>query len=409
MDTLDKLGATAFEGHLVRKDLVRKYSRQYSVSTDVVECMLVRYGASVGQEEIDVGLRMVESQLADRTACIGDEEFLKDRIRKNGSAKLIDIGRARQQFTTAQWKQLLLRSIGFEPASLSERAQMVALLRMVPFVERNYNMVELGPKGTGKRHLYQQDSPYSCLISGGKTTVAKMFVNNASGQPGFVCQYDVVCCGEISGFSLDQKDGVNILKDYMESGEFSRSRKSIHAEGSIVMVGDREIDLQQQQKMGHILHPLPLEMIKDTVFMDRIHACLPGGDFPKLNPNEHFTDHFGLAGDFLSECWHQLRNTSRVPVFQGRVNFGSQLSSRDLSAVYKTLSGLIKLLYPDSDMPIPDEELENLVRSALECRQRVKEQQKKCLKTEFSNTHFSYTSGKAGIEKFVETAKEHSA
>ena len=309
--------------------------------------------------------------------------------------------RARRQFTTAEWKQLLLRSVGFEPAALSERAQRVALLRMVPFVERNYNMVELGPKGTGNRHLYQQNSPYVHLIFGDKTTVAKMFLNLASGEPGFVCQYDVVCFDEISGVSFDPKDGVYILKGYMESGEFSRRNKRIRAEGSIVIVGDLEIDLQQQQKIGHMLSPL-----NDTILMDRIHAYLPGGDFPKLNSKEHFTDHFGLASDFLSECWHQLRNTSRCPAFQGRVNFGAALSSRDLSAVYKTLSGLTKLLYPDPDMHIPDEELEYLVRSALKCRQRVKEQQKKCLKTEFSNTHFSYTLGKTGIEKFVEIPEE---
>ena len=401
LDTLDKLGATAFEGHLVRKDLVRKYSSQYDVPAYVVESMLGRYCLSSIQEEIDEGLRVVERQLADRIACTGDEELFKDRICKNGSVNLIDIVRARRQFTTAEWKQLMLRSVGFEPAVLSERAQMVALLRMVPFVERNYNMVELGPKGTGKRHFYQHSSPYAHHISGGKTTVAKMFFNLASGEPGFVCQYDVVCFEEISGVSFDPKDGVYILKDYMESGEFSRRKKRIRGEGSIVMVGNLERELKKQQSMGHLLSPL-----NDTVFMDRIHAYLPGGDFPKMNPNEHFTDHFGLASDFLSECWHQLRNTSRCPAFQGRVNFGAALSSRDLSAVYKTLSGLTKLLYPDPDMHIPDEELEYLVRSALKCRQRVKEQQKKCLKTEFSNTHFSYTLGKTGIEKFVEIPEE---
>ena len=490
LDSLDKLASSAFEGYLVRKDLVRKYSRQYPVPTYVVEFMLGRYCASVVEEEINEGLTVVERQLKDRTVRTGEEELFKARAREMGSVKLIDIVRARldskndcfvadlpslalkdvridddlvknhermltdgfyaevtlsydaaialerggrpfaidslraiqlskadalsvlirarRQFTTEEWKRLLLRSIGLEPESLGERGQLVALLRMVPFVERNYNLVELGPRGTGKSHLYQQISPYAHLISGGKATVAKMFVNNASGQRGLVCQYDVVCFDEISGVSFDQKDGVNILKGYMESGEFSRGKESIRASGGIVMVGNFDVDIEQQQRIGHLLSPLPQEMRDDTAFMDRIHAYLPGWDFPKLNPNDHFTDHFGLVSDFLSECWNQLRNGSRVTALQGRVNFGGALSGRDLTAVNKTLSGLIKLLYPDPEMAIPDEELENLIRVALECRRRVKEQQKKCLKTEFRNTHFSYTIGEDGVERFVATPELHS-
>lgn len=490
LDNLDQLAASQFEGYLVRKDLVRKYSRQYPVPTYVVEFMLGRYCASVVEEEINEGLTIVERQLKDRTVRTGEEELFKARAREKGSVKLIDIVRAkldpkndcfvaelpslalkdvridddlvknhermltdgfyaevtlsydaaialerggrpfaidslraiqlskadalnvliqaRRQFTTEEWKRLLLRSIGFEPEALTERGQLVALLRMIPFVERNYNLVELGPRGTGKSHLFQQISPYAHLISGGKATVAKMFVNNASGQRGLVCQYDVVCFDEISGVSFDQKDGVNILKGYMESGEFSRGKESIRASGGIVMVGNFDVDLEMQQRIGHLLSPLPAEMRDDTAFMDRLHAYLPGWDFPKLNPSDHFTNHFGLVSDFLSECWNQLRNGSRVTALQGRVNFGGALSGRDLTAVNKTLSGLIKLLYPDPELAIPDEELEDLVKVALECRRRVKEQQKKCLKTEFRNTHFSYTMGEDGVEKFVATPELHS-
>jgi ATP-dependent Lon protease len=490
LDNLDQLAASQFEGYLVRKDLVRKYSRQYPVPTYVVEFMLGRYCASVVEEEINEGLTIVERQLKDRTVRTGEEELFKARAREKGAVKLIDIVRAkldakndcfvgelpslalkdvriddnlvknhermltdgfyaevtlsydaaialerggrpfaieslraiqlskadalnvliqaRSRFTADEWRQLLLRSIGLEPTALGERGQLVALLRMIPFVERNFNMVELGPRGTGKSHLFQQISPYAHLISGGKATVAKMFVNNASGQRGLVCQYDVVCFDEISGVSFDQKDGVNILKGYMESGEFSRGKESIRASGGIVMVGNFDVDIEQQQRIGHLLSPLPLEMRDDTAFMDRIHAYLPGWDFPKLNPNDHFTNHFGLVSDFLSECWNQLRNGSRVTALQGRVNFGGALSGRDLTAVNKSISGLIKLLYPDPEMPIPDEELESLVRVALECRRRVKEQQKKCLKTEFRNTHFSYTMGEDGVEKFVATPELHS-
>ena len=221
------------------------------------------------------------------------------------------LAEARQAFTTEEWKQFLLRSIGIEPAGLSERAVNAFLLRMVPFVERNYNLVELGPRGTGKSHLFQQVSPYAHLISGGKATVAKMFVNNATGQRGLVCQYDVVCFDEVSGISFDQKDGVNIMKGYMESGEFSRGKESIRADGGIVMVGNFDVDVEHQQRIGHLFGPMPPEMRDDTAFMDRIHAYLPGWDVPKID-QELLTDHFGLVSDFLSECWSQLRNQSRV-------------------------------------------------------------------------------------------------
>lgn len=314
----------------------------------------------------------------------------------------------RSAFSTEEWRRFLLRSVGYEPTELDEQAQKVVLLRMVSFVERNYNLVELGPRGTGKSHIFQQISPYSHLISGGKATVAKMFVNNASGQRGLVCQYDVVCFDEVSGVSFDQKDGVNIMKGYMESGEFSRGKDSIRAEGGIVMVGNFDVDVEQQQRIGHLLSPLPPEMRDDTAFQDRIHAFAPGWDFPKLLPGKHLTNHFGLVSDFLSECWSRLRSTSRSSVLQDRVFLGGALSGRDINAVHKTVSGLTKLLFPDPEMPIPDVDLEWIVRLALESRRRVKEQQKRCLKSEFRNTHFSYTLGIEGTEQFVTTPELHS-
>ena len=485
LDDLDRRAAAAFEGYLVRKDLVRKYARQYPVPTYVVEFLLGRYCATTDEREIEEGLAIVERQLGHRTVRTGEEELFKARARERGAIKLIDVVKARldartdsliaelpslalrdvridddlvkqhermltdgfyaevtlsydaaiaqekngrpfavdglraiqlskadvldalrrgrQALTGDEWRRVLLRSIGLEPAALSERAQMVALLRMAPFVERNYNLVELGPRGTGKSHLFQQISPCSHLVSGGKATVAKMFVNNANGQRGLVCQYDVVCFDEISGVSFDQKDGVNILKGYMESGEFSRGKESIRAEGGVVMVGNLDADVEHQQRVGHLLSPLSADLRDDTAFMDRIHAYLPGWDFPKLNPNEHFTDHFGLVSDFLSECWSRLRTGSRVPALQGRVHYGGALSGRDLTAVNKTVSALLKLLYPDPEMAVPDDALEALVRAALEVRRRVKEQQKRVFRSEFRNTHFSYAMGEDGIEKFVST------
>jgi len=309
-------------------------------------------------------------------------------------------GRAR--LTTEQWKDLLLRSVGLEPSKLSPRAKDICILRMVPFVERNYNMVELGPRGTGKSHLFQQISPYAHLVSGGKATVARMFVNMATGQRGLVCQYDVVCFDEVSGVSFDQKDGVNIMKGYMESGEFSRGRESIRAEGSIVLVGNFDVDVQHQQRVGHLFGPLPPEMRNDTAFMDRIHAYLPGWDIPKVS-RSLFTDHFGLVSDVLAEAFTRLREGTRANVLLGRVHFGGALSGRDQNAVNKTVSGLLKLIHPDPQAPVSDEDLEWAVRLALEVRRRVKEQQKRIGSAEFRNTQFSYSIGPDGVEHFVST------
>jgi len=327
------------------------------------------------------------------------------QLSKRGA--LDEMARGRHEFTTDEWKQFLLRSVGFEPDKLSSRAQDVLLLRMVSFVERNYNSVELGPRGTGKSHLFQQVSPYSHLVSGGKATVARMFVNNANGQRGLVCQYDVVCFDEVSGITFDQKDGVNIMKGYMESGEFSRGRESIRAFGSIILLGNFEVDVEHQQRVGHLFGPLPPEMRNDTAFMDRIHAYLPGWDVPKMD-KLLFTSHFGLVSDFLSECWAQLRNENRLNILQNRASYGGALSGRDTNAVNHTVNGLLKLLYPDHAMSIPDNDIEWAVRLGMECRRRVKEQQKRIGSAEFRNTHFSFSIGPDGVEQFVVTPELHS-
>ena len=484
LDAIDKLAAKAFEGYIVRKDLVRKFKGQYPVPTYVAEFLLGRYCSSTDEKEIEEGLQIVQRQLADRTVRPGEEEYFKSKARETGSIRIIDIitarldaktdsyvaelpslrlrdvritpalvkqhdrmltggfyaeielaydatiaqeqsgrpfgvesireiqlsrrdvldalNRGRELFNLEEWKRLLIRSIGLEPDALTPRNQDVVLLRIVPYLERNYNMVELGPRGTGKSHLFQQVSPYAHLVSGGKTTVARMFVNMANGQRGLVCQYDVVCFDEISGVSFDQKDGVNIMKGYMESGEFSRGKENIRADGGIVMVGNFDVDVAHQQKIGHLFGPLPPEMRDDTAFQDRIHSYLPGWDVPKVSA-QLFTNHFGLVSDFLSECWDHLRKQSRLTALQGRVFFGGALSGRDTWAAQKTISGLLKLLYPNPDAAIPDDALEWAVRLALECRRRVKEQQKRIGSAEFRNTHFSYTLGQDGVEKFVVT------
>jgi ATP-dependent Lon protease len=489
LDNIDRIAAAAFEGYIVRKDLLEQFRKSYPVPTYVIEFLLGRYCATTDEEEIQEGLEIVTRQLSDRTVRPGEEEYFKSKARENGSIRLIDnitakldtatdsyvatlpslqlnkvrlseqiisendriltggfyaeieleydaaiaqenggrpfgirtlrpiqlsqrnvldiLYQGRAQFSLEEWKDFLIRSIGMEPSALSEKAKNVLFVRMIPYLERNYNMVELGPRGTGKSHLYQQISPYSHLVSGGKATVAKMFVNMGSGERGLVCKYDVVCFDEVSGISFDQKDGINIMKGYMESGEFSRGKEPIRADGGIVMVGNFDVDVEHQQRVSHLFGPMPKEMRDDTAFMDRIHAYVPGWDFPKLN-RTYFTDHFGLVSDFLSECWTRMRNTSRLTQILPRVDYGGALSGRDTTAVNKTVNGLLKLMQPNPDAPISDELLEWAVKIALEYRRRVKEQQKRVGSAEFRNTHFSYRIGNEGVETFVTTPEIHS-
>ena len=489
LDKTDLIAAKAFEGYIVRKDLLEQFRKTYPVPTYVIEFLLGRYCATTDEQEIQEGLEIVKRQLQDRTVRPGEEEYFKSKAREKGTIKLIDIitakldartdsyvanlpslmlnavrispemvsendrmltggfyaeieleydsavaqennGRpfgivsirpiqlsqrnvlealykGRQFFTLEEWKDFLIRSIGMEPGELSERAKNALFVRMIPFVERNYNVVELGPRGTGKSHLYQQISPYAHLVSGGKTTVAKMFVNMGSGERGLVCKYDVICFDEISGVSFDQKDGVNIMKGYMESGEFSRGKEPIRADGGVVMVGNFDVDVEHQQRIGHLFGPLPPEMRDDTAFMDRLHAFIPGWDFPKLN-KVYFTNHFGLVSDFLAECWTRLRDVSRISQVLPRIDYGGALSGRDTTAVNKTLNGLLKLMQPNPEEPVSDELLEWAIKIALEYRRRVKEQQKRIGSAEFRNTHFSYRIGVEGVETFVMTPEIHS-
>ncbi len=489
LDNIDQLAAKAFEGYIVRKDLLEQFRKTFPVPTYVIEFLLGRYCATTNEAEIQEGLEIVKRQLQDRTVRPGEEEYFKSKAREKGSIKIIDLltarldtttdsylatlpslqlnkirisselvnsndrmltggfyaeieveydaveaqennGRpfriynirpiqlsqrnvlevlykGRELFTLDEWKDFLIRGVGMEPSALSEKAKNVLFVRMIPFVERNFNLVELGPRGTGKSHLYQQISPYSHLVSGGKATVAKMFVNMGNGERGLVCKYDVVCFDEVSGISFDQKDGVNIMKGYMESGEFSRGKEPIRADGGIVMVGNFDVDVEHQQRISHLFGPMPKEMRDDTAFMDRIHAFVPGWDFPKLSKS-HFTSHFGIVSDFLAECWTRLRDTSRLSTVLPRIDYGGALSGRDTTAVNKTLNGLLKLMQPDPNAPISDELLEWSVKIALEYRRRVKEQQKRIGSAEFRNTHFSYRIGENGVETFVTTPEIHS-
>jgi uncharacterized protein (TIGR02653 family) len=313
----------------------------------------------------------------------------------------------RGEFTLEQWRDLLLRSVGFEPSTLTPRQQDILLLRMVPFVVSNYNAVELGPRGTGKSHLFQQISPYAHLVSGGRASVANMFVHLGTGKRGLVAQYDVICFDEVSGVQFDSKEGVNILKGYMESGEFSRGRESIKATGGIVMVGNFDVDVEDQLRKGHLLAPLPKEMRDDTAFMDRLHAFLPGWDVPKLDPS-YFTQHFAFVSDFLAECWTHLRHTSRLEAVRGRIEWGNQLSGRDRRAAENTVNGLLKLLYPDPDGEVPADFLEWAAELAVEMRRRVKEQQAFIGEAEFGNVDLSYSvDGSADTIVYCQESVQH--
>ncbi len=310
-------------------------------------------------------------------------------IQAHARAGLDRLNEARTLMTTREWKDFLLRSIGLEPSALSEEAQNAYFLRMMPFVVRNYNMVELGPRGTGKSHLFQQVSPYAYLLSGGQTTVAQLFVNNASGQRGLVTQHDVVAFDEIAGIRFKDKDGINVMKGYMASGEFARGRESIRAEGGMAFLGNFEVDVHEQLRRGHLLGPMPKEMRDDTAFMDRLHSYVPGWDIPAVGSAQK-SNHYGLVSDLLAQWWHELRAENRYVPLRGRVQFNESWRGRDTEAATRTLDGLLKLLYPDPATEVALEDLDWAMDLATVSRRRVKEAQAVIGAQEFGATDLGY-------------------
>jgi len=305
---------------------------------------------------------------------------------------------ARGQFTREEWIDLLLRSLGLEPNHeyFSPRRKMLYLSRLIPLVERNFNLVELGPRGTGKSFVYQQISPYCHLVSGGQTTVAQMFVNLATGQRGLVALWDTVAFDEAAGVRFPDKNGINIMKNYMEDGAFSRGREMINAEGSIVFVGNLDGDVSTIVRTSNLFHPMPKEM--DTAFFDRIHFYLPGWELGKTR-DEYYTSHFGLLSDYLAEVLRTLRRTSYVDLPERYFEFGSHVGGRDAKAVRKTVSGLVKLIHPDGI--VTKEELGEYLELALEMRRRVKEQLKKMGGLEYWDVNFSYTDRETRSQTYV--------
>lgn len=305
---------------------------------------------------------------------------------------------ARRRFTIDQWLDLLMRSMGYEPTHpyYTRRRKLHYMLRLVPFVEKNYNLVELGPRGTGKSFVYQQLSPYCHLVSGGQTTTAQMFVNLGTGQRGLVALWDVVAFDEAAGIRFTDKNGLNIMKGYMEDGTFSRGRDIISAEGSIVFVGNIDGDIETIVRTSNLFYPMPKEA--DTAFYDRIHAYVPGWEFQKTS-DATYTNHFGLVTDYLAEVFRELRKRSYADYAEESFQFGSQLGGRDQKATRKSVSGLVKLLHPDGN--VKKEELERYLSFAMEMRRRVKEQLRKMGGLEYWDTSFSYIDRESGQETFV--------
>lgn len=305
---------------------------------------------------------------------------------------------ARRRFTRDQWLDLLMRSMGYEPNHpyYTKRRKFHYMLRLLPFVEKNFNSVELGPRGTGKSFVYQQMSPYCHLVSGGQATTAQMFVNLSSGQRGLVCLWDVVAFDEAAGIRFTDKSGLNIMKGYMEDGAFSRGRDIITAEGSIVFVGNIDGDIETIVRTSNLFYPMPQEM--DTAFYDRIHAYIPGWEFQKTS-DAAYTSHFGLVTDYLAEVFRELRKRSYADYAERDFRFGGHLGGRDQKAVRKIVSGLIKLLHPDGD--VSKDEIEEYLTYAMEMRRRVKEQLKKMGGLEYWDTSFSFVDRETGQETFV--------
>jgi ATP-dependent Lon protease len=307
----------------------------------------------------------------------------------------------RRAFTEAQWIDVLLRSTGLEPTHFEERVKWHFLCRMVPLVENNYNVCELGPRGTGKSHIYKEISPNSILISGGHTTVANLFYNLARRTVGLVGLWDVVAFDEVAGIAFQDRDGVQIMKDYMASGSFARGRDAISAYASMVFVGNIE-NVEVLVKTSHLLAPFPEPMI-DAAFFDRFHAYIPGWEIPKMRP-EFLTNRYGLIVDYLAEWLREMRKRTFGDAITKYFTLGRDLNQRDTIAVRHTVSGLLKLLYPHEDYD--KDAVRRCLEYALEARRRVKEQLKKIGGMEFYDVHFSYHDQETLEEKFISVPEQ---
>lgn len=311
----------------------------------------------------------------------------------------------RKKFSKDEWIDILIRSIGMEPTQLENKVKWHMLLRMVPLCENNYNMCELGPRGTGKSHLYKEISPNSILVSGGQTTVANLFYNMSQRKIGLVGMWDTVAFDEVAGITFKDKDGIQIMKDYMASGSFARGKEEKAASASMVFVGNINQSVDVLLKTSHLFEPFPEAMAYDSAFFDRMHYYLPGWEIPKMRP-ELITNSFGFITDYLAEYLREMRKTTFGDVIDKFFRLGNNLNQRDVIAVRKTASGLIKLLYPHGEYSKGD--IEEILRYALVGRRRVKEQLKKIGGMEFYDVHFSYIDNETMEEEFISVPEQGS-
>ncbi len=311
---------------------------------------------------------------------------------------LDELKQGRKEFTKEEWMDVLLRSIGMEPDNLEEREKWLLLTRMIPLVENNFNFCELGPRSTGKSHLYKEISPNSILVSGGQTTVANLFYNMGNKTVGLVGMWDCVAFDEVAGIRFKDKDGIQIMKDYMASGSFARGKEEKAASASMVFVGNINQSVDVLLKTSSLFDPFPPEMGTDTAFLDRVHCYLPGWEIPKFRP-EHFTNDYGFISDYLAEFIRELRKEQYSDALDKYFRLGKNLNQRDTIAVRKMVGGYLKLLYPDGEFS--KKELEEVLRISLEMRRRVKEQLKKLGGMEFYDINFSYIDNETFEEQYV--------
>ena len=309
-----------------------------------------------------------------------------------------ELKQARKAFTKEEWISVLLRSVGMEPDTLTEREQWLLIARMLPLVENNFNLCELGKRSTGKSHLYKEISPNSILVSGGQTTVANLFYNMARKTVGLVGMWDCVAFDEVAGINFKDKDGIQIMKDYMASGSFARGKEEKSASASMVFVGNINQSVDVLLKASSLFAPFPPEMGTDTAFLDRMHCYIPGWEIPKFRPY-HFTDDYGFISDYLAEFIRELRKEQHGDAFDKYFHLGKNLNQRDTIAVRKMVGGFIKLLYPDGEYT--KEELAEILKISLEMRRRVKEQLKKLGGMEFYDVNFSYIDNETFEEFYV--------
>ena len=316
-----------------------------------------------------------------------------------------ELKQGRKAFTEEEWIQVLLRSIGMEPDKFNDRERWLLLTRMLPLVENNFNLCELGPRSTGKSHIYKEISPNSILVSGGQTTVANLFYNMGRKTVGLVGLWDCVAFDEVAGIHFKDKDGIQIMKDYMASGSFARGKEEKAASASMVFVGNINQSVDVLLKTSSLFDPFPPEMGTDTAFLDRIHCYIPGWEIPKFRP-EHFTDDYGFITDYLAEFIRELRKEQHGDELDKYFRLGKNLNQRDTIAVRKMVDGFIKLLYPDGEYS--KEQLEEILKVSLEMRRRVKEQLKKLGGMEFYDVNFSYIDLETFEERYVSVPEQGS-